>query len=132
WIADSVLLKRGPLTREEFRAMQEHSVIGDSLCATLRSLRRVRPIIRHHHERLDGSGYPDGLSGDGIPLLAQIIGVVDVYDALTTERPDKRAMSIAEACEELERETQRGWRRRDLVKTFTAMALGGGLKVTSR
>ena len=70
--------------------MKQHTVIGDRLCGELRSLRQVRPIVRHHHERLDGSGYPDGLRGDAIPLLAQIIGIVDVFDALTTERPYKR------------------------------------------
>ena len=67
--------------------MKSHTTVGDSLCGNLRSLESVRPIIRHHHERYDGSGYPDGLVGDAIPLVAQIIGVVDVYDAVTTRRP---------------------------------------------
>ena len=79
-IPDAVLLKRGPLSAEEYALMQTHTIIGDRLCGELRSLRAVRPIIRSHHERLDGSGYPDGLRGDGIPLLAHIMGIVDVYD----------------------------------------------------
>jgi putative two-component system response regulator len=130
-IPDAILLKPGPLTPEEFRTMQQHTLIGDRLCATFRSLKRVRPIVRNHHERLDGTGYPDRLSGDQIPLLAQVIGLVDVFDALTTERPYKRAMTIDQACDELVREARRGWRRMDLVETFSAIALAGRLPVTA-
>ena len=117
-IPDSVLLKPERLSEAEFDTMKQHTIIGDRVCAELRSLQRVRPIVRHHHERLDGSGYPDGLRGDQIPLLAQIMSVVDVYDALTTERPYKRVMSPHEAFDELRREVSFGWRRRDLVDTF--------------
>jgi putative two-component system response regulator len=117
-IPDAVLLKRGPLTPYEYELIKEHTVIGDRLCGELRSLRRVRPIVRHHHERLDGSGYPGGLRGDATPLLAQIMGIVDVFDAVTTERPYRVAMPVAWAVEELEREVARGWRRADLVATF--------------
>ena len=117
-IPDAVLLKTTKLTREEFLVMQQHTIIGDRLCGELRSLRRVRPIVRHHHERLDGSGYPDGLRGDLIPLLAQIMSVVDVFDALTTSRPYKPALPFEHACHELVREADRGWRRRDLVDAF--------------
>jgi putative two-component system response regulator len=91
-IPDSVLLKAGRLTDAEFALMKRHTEIGDSLCAPLQSLRHVRPIIRSHHERLDGSGYPSGLRGDEIPLLAQIVGIIDVYDALTSHRPYRRAL----------------------------------------
>src|SRR5690606_37002025 len=80
-VPDAVLFKPGPLTPEELAIMRMHPVVGDQLCGNLRSLARVRPIVRHHHERLDGSGYPDGLRGDRIPLLAQIVSVVDVFDA---------------------------------------------------
>jgi methylmalonyl-CoA mutase cobalamin-binding domain/chain len=101
-------------------------VFGDRLCGGLRSLRRIRPIVRHHHERLDGSGYPDGLRGDAIPLLAQIIAVADVYDALTTARPYKPAVTAAAACEELQREALRGWHQRDLINAFiTSLAPDG-------
>ncbi len=105
----------------EYEQIKQHPVIGDRLCGGMRSLRQVRSIVRHHHERLDGSGYPDQLKGDAIPLLAQIMSIVDVYDALTTERPYKRAMTPAEAFEELMAEAQRGWRRQDLVETFVAV-----------
>ena len=117
-IPDAILQKPGPLTPDERRQMQAHAVIGDRLCGDLRSLQGVRAIVRHHHERLDGSGYPDGLRGDEIPLLAQIIGIVDVYDALTTARPYHAAQSPEAAFAELREEVRRGWRRGDLVEAF--------------
>jgi putative two-component system response regulator len=120
-IPDAILLKADRLTRSEYDVMKQHAVIGDRLCGELRSLRRVRPIVRHHHERLDGSGYPDGLRGDAIPLLAQITAVVDVFDALTTSRPYKAAFPIDRAYDELTREADRGWHRRDLVDAFIAL-----------
>jgi putative two-component system response regulator len=120
-IPDAVLLKAGALTAEEYAQMQQHPVIGDRLCGQMRSLRQVRPIIRHHHERLDGSGYPDGLKGDAIPLVAQIMGIVDVYDAITTSRPYKAAATPEQAYEELMGEVKCGWRRRDLVEAFIAI-----------
>ncbi len=92
-ISDAVLLKAGPLTPSEFAEMKTHTEIGDALCAPLRSLRHVRPIVRSHHERLDGSGYPEGLRGDAVPLLAHLVGIVDVYDALTSKRPYRDALS---------------------------------------
>jgi putative two-component system response regulator len=121
-IPDAVLMKPGRLTPEEFEVMRQHTVIGDRLCGELRSLRRVRPIVRHHHERLDGSGYPDGLRGGAVPLLAQIMGVVDVFDALTTERPYRQPMTVAAACEELTREARVGWRDRAMVDAFVSAA----------
>ena len=117
-VPDAVLLKPSRLTPAEVAVMRQHTVIGDRLCGELRSLRRVRPIVRYHHERLDGSGYPDGLKGTAVPLLAQIMGVVDVFDALTTERPYKPALSVARAAEELIREAQMGWRDLHLVEAF--------------
>src|ERR1700685_2999839 len=86
-VPDSILLKPGPLTPEEIVVMRKHSEVGEKICAPLRSFRLVLPIIRHHHEKLDGSGYPDGLSGEEIPLTARILQLADVYDALTTDRP---------------------------------------------
>ena len=105
-VPDSVLLKRGPLTEPEFALMKRHPEIGDALCAPLQSLRAVRPIIRCHHERLDGSGYPEGLRGDAVPLLAQIVGIVDVYDALTSQRPYRHALHPDEAASHLKREAE--------------------------
>jgi len=126
-VPDAVLLKPGRLTPEEYELMKQHTIIGDHLCGELRSLRSVRPIVRHHHERLDGSGYPDGLRGDAIPLVAQITGIVDVFDALTTSRPYKAALPLERACEELAAEAARGWRRSDLVETFIRLAREGGI-----
>ncbi len=124
-IPDALLLKAGRLSDSEYRRIQEHPVIGDRLCGELRSLRQVRPIVRHHHERLDGSGYPDGLKGDAIPLLAQIMGIVDVYDAITTTRPYKAAATPERAYAELKQEVTRGWWRKDLVEAFIALNVGG-------
>jgi len=117
-IPDGVLLKPGPLTPDEYELIKQHPIVGERLCGELRSLRRVRPIVRHHHERLDGSGYPDGLIGDAIPLLAQITSIVDVFDALTTDRPYRTALPIAAAALELRSEVARGWRREGLVAAF--------------
>lgn len=127
-ISDAVLLKRGPLTSHEFELMKQHTVIGERLCGELRSLTKVRPIVRHHHERLDGSGYPDGLKGDEIPLLAQILTIVDIYDALTTVRPYKVALTPERAYEELVNEAARGWRRRHFVDTFIGLGRRGILQ----
>jgi putative two-component system response regulator len=127
-IPDGVLRKAGPLEPEEFDLIKSHPVVGERLCGTLRSLQSVRSIVRHHHERLNGSGYPDGLSGDAIPVLAQIIGVVDVYDAVTTQRPYQRAQSMDEAVGVLRHQVSLGWRRPDLVETFAAIVNDGKLE----
>jgi len=124
-IADAILQKPTPLNAAEYATMKAHTVIGDRLCGNLRSLALVRPIVRHHHELLNGAGYPDGLVGDQIPLLAQIVGVVDAYDAMTTSRPYRAALSVEAAHEELRRDVARGWRRRDLVESFIALPLKG-------
>lgn len=126
-VPDSIVLKPARLTPIEYAVMKQHVLIGDRLCGELRSLRRVRPIVRHHHERLDGTGYPDGLRGDAIPLLAQIIGVVDVFDALTTARPYKPALPSDDACRELAHEVQRGWRSPNLVDIFITQVRSGRL-----
>jgi len=121
-VPDAVLLKRGRLTAEEFELMKRHPDIGDSLCAPPQSLRTVRPIIRCHHERLDGSGYPQGLRGDDVPLLAQIVGIADVYDALTSHRPYRRALSADEAARHLLDEAAAGKFRRKHVEVFLNVA----------
>jgi putative two-component system response regulator len=117
-VPDSVLLKPGRLTDAEFEVMKRHPEIGDALCAPLQSLRNVRPIIRSHHERLDGSGYPDGLQDDEVPLLAQIVGIVDVYDALTSHRPYREALSRDAAVRHLMDEAQQGKFARAHVEAF--------------
>lgn len=120
-IADAILLKPGPLSQAEFEVMQQHTIIGDRLCSQLRSLEDVRPIVRHHHERADGSGYPDGLQGDDIPLCAQIVGVVDAYDAMTTARPYKSALQPRQAFDELWQDVTKGWKDASLVASFVLM-----------
>jgi putative two-component system response regulator len=117
-IPDAILLKPGKLTTEEYAQMKLHTVIGDRLCGDMRTLRSVRPIVRSHHERLDGTGYPDGLQGGSVPLLAQIIGIVDVYDAITTSRPYKPAFTPEVGCQELRKEAALGWRDPGLVEMF--------------
>jgi putative two-component system response regulator len=117
-VPDRVLLKGGALDPQESRVMREHTVVGDALCAGMRSLRPVRPIVRHHHERLDGTGYPDGLRSLQVPLLAQIVGIVDVFDALTTSRPYRAPLSPAMAFDVLADEASKGWRDRVLVDAF--------------
>ena len=107
-VPDAVLLKPGRLTPDEYRVMQRHTEIGDALCTPLQSLRRVRPIVRSHHERLDGSGYPDGLRGDSVPLLALVVGVVDVFDALISDRPYRPALRLEHAIQHLRNEVDRG------------------------
>jgi putative two-component system response regulator len=87
----------------------------------------VRPIVRHHHERLDGTGYPDGLKADEVPLLAQIAGTADVFDALTTDRPYRRAVTRERAYEELIDEVKSGWRQRDLVEALIGLSETGRL-----
>lgn len=107
-IDDSILLKRGPLTPEEFEIIKTHPEIGENICKPLKSLRPVLPVIRWHQERYNGSGYPDALEGENIPLHARIIGIVDCFDALTTERTYRKALPDGEALEIIREETQRG------------------------
>jgi putative two-component system response regulator len=117
-LPDTVLLKAGRLDPDELLLMREHPVVGDNLCRTIKSLDRVRPIVRSHHEREDGRGYPDGLMGDEIPLLAQIVAVVDVFDALTTTRPYRKALTAKAAYDILVTEAASGWCPSKLVQTF--------------
>ncbi len=120
-VPDHILLKRGKLTAKERKCMQRHPVVGERICAPLKSFQLVLPIIRHHHERRDGSGYPDGLKGTAIPITARILQVVDVYDALTTARPYKKALPAAEALAIMEDEVNRGWWDPEVFAAFTEM-----------
>lgn len=120
-VPDAILHKATGLTLDEWAVMHGHPEAGERICAGIRSLRTVLPIIRHHHERLDGSGYPDGLAGDEIPLGARILQIIDVYDALTTARPYKKALGGDEALDILETEVRRGWWDGELFQEFRAM-----------
>jgi putative two-component system response regulator len=119
-IPDAVLLKPGRFDPEERQIMETHVLIGEKICQPLRTMQGVVPIIRHHHERWDGSGYPDGLTGDEIPYLAQVFQIIDIYDALTSERPYKKAFSTADAIAILDEEVAKGWRNPELVTQFKA------------
>ncbi len=127
-IPDGILHKDGRLEPEEYEIIKSHPVIGDALCANLRTLHPVRPIVRHHHERLDGSGYPDGLRGDDVPLLAQIVSIVDLFEAITMGREYTEARTPHDALKVLRHETQCGWRRPDLVDAFSTLVSGGALE----
>ena len=124
-IPDRVLLKKGKLTAREYQLMQQHPIIGDELCCTVKSLDDVRPIVRSHHERFDGRGYPDKLAGDDIPLLANIVGVVDMFDALTSDRPYRKATSDAAAYRIILSEAKSGWREVALVEAFIELHRDG-------
>jgi putative two-component system response regulator len=117
-LPDSILFKPGKLTVPEWVVMRSHAARGEEICRHLRSLSSVLPIIRHHHERWDGTGYPDGLRGSQIPLLARVVQTADIYDALTSARPYKPALKPCEALRILEEETDRGWRDPEIVKLF--------------
>jgi len=125
-VPEHILLKPGPLTPEEREIMKQHPVVGERICAPLRSFRHVLPVIRHHHEKLDGSGYPDGLKGEEVPLTARVLQIVDIYDALTTSRPYRKALSPKEAFALIHKEAERGWWDGALLKEFEGMLLGKG------
>ncbi len=120
-VPDSILLKPGPLTPEEISVMRKHAEVGERICAPLRSFRLVLPIIRHHHEKRDGSGYPDGLKGEAIPLTARILQLADVYDALTTDRPYRTAVPSEAALAMMDEEATLGWWDRELFSSFRDM-----------
>jgi hypothetical protein len=100
-VSDSILLKAGPLDDEEWRLMRAHPMIGERMLGGIDFLRPALPIIRHHHERWDGMGYPDGLLGDEIPIGARIVSVCDAFDAMTSDRPYRKALPVEVACDEI-------------------------------
>jgi len=103
-VNESVLLKPGPLSADEFNHMKRHTVIGERICKPLQQDRLILEVIRHHHERYDGKGYPDGLAGEDIPIAARIMAVVDAYDALTSDRPYRKRLSQEQAVQILKQE----------------------------
>jgi putative two-component system response regulator len=115
---DSILFKPGKLSSEEWVTMRSHPARGEEICRHLASLRPVLPLIRHHHERWDGSGYPDGLRGEQVPLEARLLQVADIYDALVSPRPYKPAYTPQRALQVLREETDRGWRDARVVELF--------------
>jgi len=117
-VQDSILLKPGPLTEKEFEVIKTHPEVGEKICKPLRTLDDVLPIIRYHQERFNGSGYPEGLMGEAIPLSARIVAIVDCYDALTTDRPYRKAISHDEALHILDYEATQGLWDKTVYKEF--------------
>lgn len=117
-IPDSILLKPGALTKEEFDIMKTHPLTGCTICERLRSAKDAIPLIRHHHEKLDGSGYPDGLKRDEIPVLVRIVTIADIYDALTTRRSYKDAWPVDKTFEVMYEEVKRGWWDGDILRIW--------------
>jgi putative two-component system response regulator len=120
-VPDHILLKPGRLTEEEWAVMKTHPGVGEKICRPLKSFRLVIPIIRYHHEKLDGTGYPDGLKGDQIPITARVLQTVDIYDAMTTHRPYRKAMPPEEALAQMREEVKRGWWDGALVDTLEVL-----------
>ncbi len=120
-VPDAILKKGSDLTLQEWEVMKRHPVTGENICKPLKSLRLVLPIIRHHHEHADGSGYPDGMRAGEIPLLPRVLQVVDVYDALRTARPYKPALSHDEAAQTMRDEARQGLWDAELVNEFFSM-----------
>jgi putative two-component system response regulator len=120
-VPDEILKKGSDLTPAEWTIMKQHPVTGEIICRPLKSLRLVLPIIRHHHEHSDGSGYPDGLRAGEIPLLPRILQVVDIYDALRTERPYKPALGHEQAAVTMRVEAENGLWDVELVSEFFRM-----------
>ena len=120
-IHESILLKDGPLTKQEMEIIRTHPEMGENICAPLKTLRPVLPTIRYHQERFNGSGYPEGLVGEQIPIHARIIGIVDCYDALTTKRPYREALDPEEALRIIHQETEEGLWDPEIVDELTKM-----------
>ena len=122
-VPDEILKKGSDLSPEEWEIMKQHPVTGENICKPLKSLRLVLPIIRHHHEHVDGSGYPDGLRGDEIPLLPRVLQVVDVYDALRTARPYKPALGHDQSAQTMCEKARQGLLDSSLVNEFLNMLI---------
>src|SRR5438552_12240164 len=120
-VPDEILKKGSNLTPEEWEVMKQHPITGENICRPLKSLRLILPIIRHHHEHSDGSGYPDGLRKRDIPLLPRVLQVVDVYDALRTARPYKPALSHDQSAITMREEARAGLWDQELVAEFFSM-----------
>lgn len=131
-VPDAILLKPSRLNEEEWKLIKEHPAVGERICAPLKSFRLVLPIIRHHHEKLDGTGYPDGLRGEAIPITARVLQIVDVYDALTTERPYKKAFTIVDALQTMKEEVAKGWWDPRIFGEFERLVTSGTANLLSK
>jgi putative two-component system response regulator len=129
-IPDAVLSKPGALDAEETAIVEQHPVIGEQICAPLKSFRHVLPLIRNHHERMNGTGYPDGLWGEQIPLTVRILQIVDISDALTSNRSYRQSLSLPRALTILYEEANRGWLDEDLLSQYAALMVGAETSMT--
>lgn len=127
-VPDAVLRKPGRLEPAELEAMRVHAAIGASICLPMRTMERAGPILRHHHERLDGSGYPDGLRGEAISLEVRIVTVVDIYDALTTRRPYREPLVPDRALTILREESERGWWDSNVIACLSDLLADGRVR----
>ncbi len=123
-IGDHILHKNGILTKEEIRLIDQHTIIGEKICRPLHSLSTILPIIRHHHERWDGKGFPDRLKGEQIPIMARILSIVDTFDAMVSERPYRVPVSIEKATKNMEEEKNYGQWDPALLEKFIEMMRG--------
>jgi putative two-component system response regulator len=120
-VPEFILLKPGPLDATERKIMEEHTIVGERICEPLKSFRNILPIIRRHHEKQDGSGYPDYLKGNEIPVTARILQTVAIYDSLTSDRPYRKALTQEKALEIMWEETHHGWWDADLVSALEGL-----------
>jgi putative two-component system response regulator len=130
-IPDAILRKPGPLTPDERAVIEEHPVVGHELLAPMKTMRRTLPVVYHHHERLDGSGYPEGISGTAIPMTVRIVTIADIFDALTTDRAYRGALRVDVAFEILAEGVLKNWWDRDAVALLKAVVDDGGLSSTN-
>ncbi len=117
-IPDAILLKPGKLTQEEFYTMKKHPSLGCDICQKLRTVRDAIPLIRYHHERLDGTGYPEGLKANEIPTLVRIVSIVDIYDALRSARSYKEPFSLEKSFKIMWEEAEKGWWDKDILSVW--------------
>jgi putative two-component system response regulator len=123
-IPDAILSKPGPLAPDESEIIRGHPILGEQICAPLKSFRDALPLIRSHHERMNGTGYPDGLCGDEISLIVRLLQIVDICDALTSDRTYRQALSLPRALVVLYEEADRGWLDEALVSQFALITVG--------
>jgi len=120
-LSETLLRKPGPLTKEEVEMIKTHVILGEDLCRPLVSMKKILPAIRHHHERWDGSGFPDGLFGEDIPIMARILAIVDSFDAMVSVRPYRDRRSVQTAIETMKEERYYGQWDSELIGYFFDM-----------
>ncbi len=117
-IPDAILLKPGKYTEEEFAVMKQHPTLGCDICQKLGSIQDALPMIRHHHEKLNGTGYPDGIKGDAVPQLVRVVTIVDIYDALRSRRSYKDPFSLDRSFEIMWEEVGKGWWDKNILAAW--------------